>query len=165
LLYVSDTQINAVAPVELSPGSSVAVQISVDGTLLPDFRAVVDVAAPEVFQNSRGTVAINQDGTVNYATNPAPAGSYVAIWATGTGYFPASDGQMATAANQFCSEQLFFCSIYQSDGTPVTVYYSGAAPDSVTGVVQIDFQVTSSQTYYLSVDGISSRNFTVYSTQ
>lgn len=164
LLYVSETQINAVAPVELKPGSSVAVQITVNGVPLPDFRAVVDAAAPEVFQNSMGTVAINQDGTVNTAASPAPAGSYVAIWATGTGYFPAKDGQMATGANQFCSEQLFFCSIYQADGTPVSVYYSGAAPDSVTGVVQIDFEATSSQSYYLSVDGIASRNFTVYTT-
>ena len=161
LLYVSETQINAVAPVELTPGV-VALRITVNDAPLPDFRVLVDAAAPAVFQNSSGTVAVNQDGTLNSAANPAPVGSYVAIWATGTGYSPASDGRMATAANQFCTAQLLLCPVFQSDGTPVIVYYSGAAPDAPTGVVQIDFQVTASQSYYLSLDGVNSSYFTVY---
>jgi len=34
----------------------------------------------------------------------------------------------------------------------------------VNGVVQINFQVTASGAYYLSVDGISSEYFNVYTT-
>jgi uncharacterized protein (TIGR03437 family) len=165
LLYVSATQINAVAPVELTDGSAAELQIAQNGTPWPAFRVMVDIAAPQVFQNSNGSaVAINQDGTLNSKTNPAAVGSYVAIWATGTGYFPGNDGQVATAANEFCSVGGYCNVISVLDGNPVNLYYIGAAPDTVNGVVQIDFQVTESQGYYLSVNGISNDSFGVYTT-
>jgi uncharacterized protein (TIGR03437 family) len=172
LLYVSATQINAVAPIELTAGSAAELQIIEDGTPLPDFRVMVDIAAPGVFVNSDGSAAaINQDGSVNSKANPAPVGSYVSIWATGTGYFPGSDGQMATGANQFCDPGLLLCAVFQSDGipgsggTPVNVTYSGAAPGAVNGVVQINFQVPPpADGYYLSVDGINSNTFDIYTT-
>jgi uncharacterized protein (TIGR03437 family) len=173
LLYVSATQINTVAPVELTAGSSVELQVTENSTSLPAFRTQVDIAAPEVFHNPDGsTAAINQDGTVNSKSNPAKDSSYVSIWATGTGYFPGRDGQMAAGANQFCDPELLLCQVFQSDGIPfsagtaVNVSYTGAAPGTVNGVVQINFQVTASATfgYYLSVDGINSNTFGVYTT-
>jgi uncharacterized protein (TIGR03437 family) len=173
LLFVSETQINAVAPVELTAGSSVELQLAQNGLALPDFRMMVDIAAPAVFLNPDGSAAaINQDGTVNSKANPAPAGTYIAIWATGTGYFPGSDGQIATGANRYCSSELLLCQVFQADGipysegAPVNVSYTGAAPGTVSGVVQIDFQVTANGTsgYYLSVDGIDSAVFGVYTT-
>jgi uncharacterized protein (TIGR03437 family) len=165
LLYVSATQINAVAPLELTAGSAAELQIAQNGTPWPAFRVMVDIAAPQVFQNSDGSAAaINQDGTVNSKTNPAPVGSYVAVWATGTGYFPGSDGQMATGANQFCSLGGYCNVISVLDGNTANLYYIGAAPGTVNGVVQINFQVTASQGYYLSVNGISSDSFGVYTT-
>jgi uncharacterized protein (TIGR03437 family) len=165
LLYVSATQINAVAPLVLTAGSAAELQIAQNGTPWPAFRVMVDIAAPQVFQNSNGSaVAINQNGTLNSKTNPAPVGSYVAVWATGTGYFPGSDGQMATGANEFCSLGGYCNVISVLDGTAVNLYYIGAAPDTVNGVVQINFQVTASQSYYLSVNGLSSDPFGVYTT-
>ena len=166
LLYVSDTQINAVAPVELTAGSAVALQIAQSGAPLPDFRVMVDIAAPGVFLNPDGSAAaINQDGTVNSEANPAPVGSYVSIWATGTGYFPGSDGQLATGANEFCSLTASCNVVSLFDGSPANLYYIGAAPGMVNGVVQIDFQVTSPMYgYYLSVDGINSGIFGVSTT-
>ena len=47
LLYVSATQINAIAPVELTAQSSIELQVT--GATLPDFRVMVDIAAPGVF--------------------------------------------------------------------------------------------------------------------
>jgi uncharacterized protein (TIGR03437 family) len=173
LLYVSTTQINAVAPVELTAGSAVELQTSQDATPVLDLRVMVDIAAPGVFLNPDGSAAaINQDGTLNSQANPAPAGSYVSIWATGTGYFPGSDGQMATGPNEFCDPGLLYCPVFQSDGipfsagTPLNVSYTGAAPGTVNGVVQINFQVAASAPYgyYLSVDGINSNSFGVYAT-
>jgi len=158
LLYVSETQINVVAPVELTPGAT-AMQVALNGVYLLDFRVEIDRAAPEVF-----AVAINQDGTVNSQANPAKAGSYVSVWATGTGYFPASDGQMATDAAWFCSID-DYCQIVDDGGNPVEVSYIGAAPGTVNGVVQINFTVDSGFSgYYLSVDGISSDLFGIYAT-
>jgi uncharacterized protein (TIGR03437 family) len=165
LLYVSATQINAVAPLELTAGSAAELQIAQNGTPWPAFRVMVDIASPQVFQNSNGSaVAINQDGTLNSKTNPAAVGSYVAVWATGTGYFAGRDGQLATAANEFCSMAGYCNVISVLDGSAVNLYYIGAAPGTVNGVVQIDFQVTASQGYYLSVNGISSDSFGVYTT-
>ena len=171
LLYVSGAQINAVAPVELKAGTSVELQISQNGAPLPDFRVQVDIAAPQVFLHPDGSgAAINQDGTVNSKANPAPVGSYVAVWATGTGFFPGSDGQMATGALQFCAAAMSYCSMFQPDGIPgsatsVVVWYTGAAPGTVNGVVQIDFQVTSTAYgYYLSVNGVNSDVFGIYTT-
>ncbi len=173
LLYVSETQINAVAPVELTTGSSGELQLTQNNTPLPDFEVRVDTAAPGVFQSPNGgAAAINQDGTLNSQANPAPDGSYVSIWTTGTGFFPGSDGQMAAAADQFCTSGLLLCGILESSGipsaspTPVTVSYSGAAPGDVNGVVQINFQVSASAQfgYYLSVNGVNSNTFTIYTT-
>ena len=165
LLYVSATQINAVAPIELTAGSAVALRITQNGVPLPDFRVMDDIAAPAVFVNSDDSAAaINQDGTVNSQANPAPSGSYVSIWATGTGYSPGSDGQMATGPNEFCEPGLLYCPVFQYDGTPVNVSYTGAAPGEVNGVIQINFQVTGSQSYYLSVDGINSSIFVIHTT-
>jgi len=166
LLYVSDTQINAVAPVELTAGSSAELELAQNGAPVQDFRVQVDIGAPQVFRNPDGSAAaINQDGTVNSHSSPAKAGSYVAIWVTGTGYFPGSDGQMATGANQFCS-LAGYCEVFEVGGGQVNVSYTGAAPGMVNGVIQINFQVTSATGgYYLSVDGINSDIFAVYTTQ
>jgi len=172
LLYVSDTQINAVAPVKLPAGSSVELQLAQNGTPLPDFQVMVDIAAPAVFLNPDGTAAaLNQDGTVNSPANPAPSGSYVSIWATGTGYFPGSDGQLATGANQFCS-LVGYCEILQQNGSAANVSYIGSAPGMVNGVVQINFQVACvdcipnvqppAQAYSLSVNGLDSGVFSIY---
>lgn len=162
LLYVSATQINAVAPVELTPAASVTLQVTVGSTTLPEFRLMVDPADPAVFLSSAGAAAVNQDGTLNSPTSPAPAGSYVSIWATGTGYALSADGQQLTAANQYCDGILLLCPVYSIDGTLLTTAYSGAAPDMVTGAIQINFQVNSNSQYYISAGGTDSPVFTLY---
>ncbi|HTQ55148.1 MAG TPA: SBBP repeat-containing protein [Bryobacteraceae bacterium] len=140
LLYVSATQINAVAPVELTPE---AVTLALSAA--PDFRTMVVPADPQVFG-----VAINQDGTLNSQTNPAKPGSIVSVWATGSGYFPGNDGQSATAADEFCQSE-GYCAVFDDSGVQLATPYIGAAPDVVNGVIQINFQVSASQSYYLEV--------------
>jgi len=165
LLYVSETQINAVAPVKLTAGSPIELQVTRNSAPLPDFRVMVDIASPGVFQNPDGSAAaINQDGTVNSQANPAVVGSYVSVWATGTGYFPGSDGQMATGADEFCS-LVGYCEILNTSPgySAIIVPYIGAAPGTVNGVVQINFQVVCVACgFSLSVDGINSDSFGVY---
>jgi uncharacterized protein (TIGR03437 family) len=48
LLYVSDTLINAIVPLATQTGVA-RIRITINGTLLPDLRAYVDAAAPQVF--------------------------------------------------------------------------------------------------------------------
>jgi uncharacterized protein (TIGR03437 family) len=150
LLYVSATQINAVVPLKLSSTSLASfLTATTNGTSLTPLRLMVDVDNPKVFLRADGTVAaINQDGTPNTATNPAQAGSYVSIWATGVGGIPGlADGQMATTAqNSTC------CVIYDLFQNPYVIgpAYAGAAPGTVNGVMQVNFQPEAGHTYYLN---------------
>ena len=96
LLYVSDSQINAVAPQYLTGPARIRVNNV-------EFAASVLLADPQIFQTGDGVaIAINQDGSLNSPDRPAPAGSVIAIWATGVGAFPQlQDGKIATAAQDF----------------------------------------------------------------
>jgi uncharacterized protein (TIGR03437 family) len=158
LLYVSDTQINAVVPVAL-PNMPAALHVAVNSGALPDFRVVVDTAIPQVARNANGSAAaINQDGTVNSPNHPAPVGSFVSIWATGIGYAPGMDGQIQTSADSFCS-----CPIHNvATNQDVIPAYAGTAPGMVTGVVQINFQVPATGTFFtLDVNGGTSDAFSI----
>jgi len=159
LLYVSDTQINAVVPLVLVNLTPTAMRVTVNSGALPDFRVVVDTAIPQVARNADGSAAaINQDGTVNSPTHPAPAGSFVSIWATGIGYAPGMDGQIQTSANSFCS-----CPIHDvATNQDIIPAYAGNAPGMVTGVVQINFQAPATGTsFYLAVSGKASDVFSI----
>jgi uncharacterized protein (TIGR03437 family) len=141
LLYVSGTQINAVVPGALTPSSVAQVQVTAGGVQLPGFRVVVDTADPQVFRNADGSaIAINQDGSLNSAANPAPQQSVVTIWATGTGFvYGSTDGQEQSTAQSSCScsidEPLALNSIFPA--------YAGAAPGTVNGVTQVNFEIPS----------------------
>ena len=97
LLYVSDSQVNAVTPLFLS-GITAHVQVSFNGVDTADFAGTVLEAIPEIFQHGDGTAAaVNQDGSINSPEHPAPPGSIVAIWATGIGATPFGSGRMAAS--------------------------------------------------------------------
>ena len=137
LLYVSDSQVNAVTPLNL-PVATERVHVTFNGEDTTDFAATVVGASPEVFQRADGTAAaINQDGSVNSAEHPAPPGSVVAIWVTGIGATPYGfwqDGYLAGGPTDF-----WCCQVYV-DGYPADVLYGGAAPGIVAGVAQVNFQ-------------------------
>jgi len=162
LLYVSDTQINAVAPVELAAGSA-AVRVTLNSASSPDFRVMVDTAVPQVFRQVGGAaIVINENGALNSPSNPAKPGSYVTIWATGAGAFQGADGQMATAPQPLYCCEIHLIDIIGSYDNSLIISYEGAAPGTVNGVVQINFQIPSSFSstvaysyyyYYLAVRG------------
>jgi uncharacterized protein (TIGR03437 family) len=88
LLYVSASQINAIAPYEIASlvGQTVKVQVINSGTAGPAISDTVVATAPAMFNLGNNLAAvINQDGTVNGANNPAARGSYVSIYGTGEG--------------------------------------------------------------------------------
>ena len=146
LLYVSDSQINAVVPRGLL-SDSVRVRILSNGMTSPDFVASVISADPQIFQNPDGTAAaVNQDGSINSADNPAEAGSVVAIWATGAGLMDQSplDGRIAPSA-------YFFGCCEVAGGVGSSIIYEGAAPGMVAGVVQVNVGLGSDSRIQLSV--------------
>jgi uncharacterized protein (TIGR03437 family) len=86
LLYVQEGQINAVAPWSLVEGQTTEICSSLGGAKTNCLTRPVVKAAPGVFTvDGRHAAALNEDGTVNSAANPARPGSVVSIFATGLG--------------------------------------------------------------------------------
>jgi uncharacterized protein (TIGR03437 family) len=86
LLWVQNQQINAVAPWSLTPGQNTQVCVSYNNANTNCLTWPVAQVAPAVFTvDGLHAAAVNQDGTINSADNPAPVGSIVAVWATGLG--------------------------------------------------------------------------------
>ena len=87
LLYVSNSQINAVVPFEVFGKSSVDVVVEHHGVSSPAISVPLSDASPGIFavtQNGRGQGAVlNADNSVNSDGNPARKGSPVQIFATG----------------------------------------------------------------------------------
>jgi uncharacterized protein (TIGR03437 family) len=163
LLYVSDTQINAIVPLATQPGLA-RIRITINGARLPDFRAYVDTTAPQVFRNRDGTAAaLNQDGSINSLANPARVGTLVSVFATGAGTIQGVDGQRAAAALPGP-----FPAVRNFDDF-LTIDYSGAAPGLVTGVTQINFRLpipssspTFNPVFTLYAGGRNSEAFTIF---
>jgi uncharacterized protein (TIGR03437 family) len=87
LLFTSPTQINLLVPESIA-ASTVEFQINVNGITRARAVAAVAQAAPGVFTVAGGVgqaAALNEDGLLNSPSNPAPRGSIVTLFATGTG--------------------------------------------------------------------------------
>src|SRR5260370_29891715 len=88
IFYADTTQINALAPPNLSPNATTAVTVQAKGVTVAGFSSKVVSAMPGIFTVTGGTgqaAASNEDGTVNSAANPAPPGSIVVLYAAGQG--------------------------------------------------------------------------------
>jgi uncharacterized protein (TIGR03437 family) len=139
LLYVSSTQINAVVPWSVAGQS--AITVVVEGAAgSTSVNVAVATAAPGVFtQNATGTgqaIAVNQDGTMNSAANPAAAGSYVSVYFTGGGVTDppgltgsVNDDVVTTLAASFSATV---------GGVQGMVTFAGSAPGFVGGVNQMN---------------------------
>jgi uncharacterized protein (TIGR03437 family) len=153
LLYVSASQINAEvpSPIDWLQSGVADLQVVNNGTQLPDFHVAVTTSAFAAFTNGPPVTlpdigvplaATNQDGTVNSHNNPAKAGSYVSIWATGFGSVPGvtMQGALATAVSNYCVG----CQVSLSGSSPsVTerITYAGPSPGQIDGLMQINFMI------------------------
>jgi len=180
LLWVQDGQINVVAPWSLTPGDSTQVCVSNNQAQTNCLTWPVVQTAPGVFTvDGTYAAALNQDGTVNTATNPAQAGSVVSIFATGMGPINPSppDGSllepplpvdvlpMAVVYNAGCFF-VFYCTF-----TDPTVSYQGPASLEVAGLTQISFQApppitnsnaTSGGDFWLTTGDAQSNQFLIH---
>ena len=92
-------QINAVVPMELSINTSATFQVTNGTAVSPEYPAWIVATSTETF-----ATVINQDGTLNSQSNPAPGGSIVSLFATAwqSNFAPLADGQVATAMRDAC---------------------------------------------------------------
>jgi trimeric autotransporter adhesin len=123
LFYTSATQINALAPASLASGSTATVNVVVGATPVGGSSVSIAAASPGIFTaDATGqAAAVNQDGSLNSASNPAPRGSVISIYATGQGSGSAA-GSLTIG------------------GYNAAVLYAGSAP-GFPGLMQVNAQI------------------------
>ncbi len=143
LLYVSSGQINAIVP--FGADDLVDVSVSTAGQTSNAVRLRTTPVRIDVFTldaSGQGqAVVLNQDNTINSASNPAARGSTVQMWVTGAG--PTNplplDGAIARIDDR--SPLVHEVSVIVGSAEATRAVYAGAAPGMVTGVAQINFRI------------------------
>jgi len=134
ILFSNDRQINFLVPASLAGQTSTQIIVSNNGVAMAPFSVPLAVFSPGIFPGA----ILNQDNTVNSATNPAPGGTAVQIFGTGI----ASNG-VVTA---------------RIEGQTYTPEYAGIAP-GLTGVQQVNVRIPAGLTaskYLLQIcEGLS----------
>jgi len=145
LIYVSANQISAVVPYAVAGKALTRMWTAYKGQSFPYALLLLPVAeaAPALFtlnSSGRGPGAIlNQDGSLNSASNPAPPGSIVVLYATGEGQTEPGgvDGLLARAA---LPKPRLPVKV-RIGARDAEVLYAGAAPGLVAGVMQVNARV------------------------
>ncbi len=151
---------------EVTANSAATVRVTNGTAVTANYPVRIVGSAPHAYPT-----VINQDGTINSNSNPAPAGSIVTFYVTGFqfNFAPLADGQVATVANNDacfalesaqCSISAETVALFHagSASLPTTVVYAGAAPGIVAGVTQFNLQVGTPPTFpfnefFLTLDG------------
>jgi uncharacterized protein (TIGR03437 family) len=157
LLYVSPTQINLQLPA--GPTGVITIDVVSSGGSGAGTKLTVVAEAPGIL-TAGGTqgVILNQDYSLNSATNPAAAGSVIQIFATGLGATnpPLAAGLPANSKPPFNTTASPV--IVYIDGKSATVHFAGAAP-GFAGLFQINATVPAgtaagnSMTLQIQIDG------------
>ena len=146
LIYSSAGAVAAIVPYSVDGLSSAQVSVLYQGKTSRVTTLPVAPTAPGIFTaNSTGSgqaAALNQDGTLNSASNPAQVGSVITLYATGEGQTSPGgvDGKLATGSTLPMPVQTVNVTI---GGLPAVVNYAGAAPTLVAGLMQINVQIPS----------------------
>jgi uncharacterized protein (TIGR03437 family) len=141
LLYVQSQQINAFAPFTLT-GATTNLTVTYNGATIGSAPAPVVAQATSLFRLSplsTQLAAINQDGTVNGPSHPAPVGSVISLYATGCGQTQIP-GVAGTIFPDTASSLVTPVAVYVG-GMPADVLYAGAAPLEFAGIDQINVRI------------------------
>jgi uncharacterized protein (TIGR03437 family) len=152
LLSVSAQEIDLVAPFELTNKSSTTIQVQYQGV---KSNAVQVAVTPLVIQILE---VFNADGSVNSASNPATAGSGMALYLSGVGQSnpPSQDGQVNAAPLAAPSGSIPLL----SSGRTLPITFAGAAPGLAAGIFQVNF--TAPQQTLMNVNLSFGQNATLF---
>jgi len=137
-------QLAVVVPYEVAGKTTVEVQVENLVARTPAFSLPVQSAIPAFFtadSSGKGQlVAINPDNTLNSASNPAPRGSVVVLYATGFGALnPAiADGTIVSSRPL---PQLALPVHVTIAGQNADVLYAGPTPELVAGTIQVNVRI------------------------
>jgi uncharacterized protein (TIGR03437 family) len=144
ILYTSAGSTTVVAPFELAGKSQTDVRVFL-GTQASDVKQMaVTTAAPGLFTvgatgSGQGAI-LNQSATVNSDSLPAPKGSIVSVFLTGAGETDAA-GESGAIGSSDPLQRVIAPVTVTIGGQRATVLYSGAVPDSVQGLYQVNVEV------------------------
>jgi uncharacterized protein (TIGR03437 family) len=165
ILYVSSASVGFIVPYEISGFPTADIVVTYQGQALPTLTTPVAFTAPGVFTQARNgagaATALNQDGTLNTATNPAAKGSVVYLFTTGDGpHNP--PGQDGFVTNDILREPMFPVTA-TIGGQPATVLYAGTTPGFCEGVTLVEAVIPSGAAsgaapVVLTANGVSSTN-------
>jgi uncharacterized protein (TIGR03437 family) len=140
ILYVQTDQINAVVPFEVAATTAITLRSATQ--VFAEGRMDVFDAVPALFTSNasgKGQAAVlNQDGSVNSPSNPAPRGSIISVFMTGAGHMlpEQTDGVLSPLVPPFPMVAMgSSCNLGQ-------VLYAGAAPGLVAGAVQVNVEIS-----------------------
>ncbi len=145
MVYAVAGQVSAIVPFEVKSRTAIQYQYSAGGGVVSSNTVTMPVVAavPAIFAlNASGSgpgAILNQDSSLNSATNPATARSVIQIFGTGGGAVVggATDGAPAPIRLSPLATQL----TATIGGVNAPVQYAGSAPGLVNGVIQVNLQV------------------------
>jgi len=146
VLFASYGQVNAILPYSLQEGMRPKIQVESNGSVGNELAgSFVQRARIALFRTDNTAnppaAALNEDGTVNSARNPAKKGSRVMLFGTGGGpTVPASAAGEITPLELRPLQYGASARIAQS-GPMLTVEFAGAAPGLLAGVIQINVKL------------------------
>jgi uncharacterized protein (TIGR03437 family) len=127
------------------------VTVTYSGMTSNSLTVPVQATAPGIFaadgSGSGGGAILNQDYSLNVRLNPAARGSVIAIYLTGSGVTgpPSVDGAITGATPPFPAVVQPVTVTIGGVAAP-SIVYSGAAPESVEGLTQIDVVIPTTVT-------------------
>jgi uncharacterized protein (TIGR03437 family) len=145
LLYVSDDQINAIAPYALYTKDAASVAVRYMGVSSDEAPLQVSPSAPGVFSVSQAGAGpgaiLNQDLSVNTSANPATKGTYISVFAGGGGQStPQGIDGLLTAPGAF-PPLLLPVSVTIGGVAATDIQYAGPAPGFPNGALQVNVRI------------------------
>ncbi len=145
LLYSSANQVAAIVPYEVVPNTTASVSVNYGSQSLTT-TIPVQATTPGLFTvgslGSGQASAINQDGTINSASNPALIGSYISLYGTGAGQTnPAGIDGMIQSGSVLPQPLAQVAAIVGGPQTGAYVAYAGSGGGAVAGLLQVNVQI------------------------
>jgi uncharacterized protein (TIGR03437 family) len=144
MVYTTEKQLSAIVPYEVAGKTTTKVKVEYSNSQSDAIELAVAQTAPAVFtQNASGTglgAILNQDNSLNGATNAAQRNTIIQIFATGGGQTtpPGQTGKLTgTPLPQFPAGRV----TVRINNIDAPVVYSGAAPGLIQGLIQINARV------------------------
>jgi uncharacterized protein (TIGR03437 family) len=143
LIYTSSGQLSAIVPYSVSGKSTTQMVAELNGIKSEAITLPVASSSPGFFSvdfsGKNQVAALNEDGSVNSASNAAEPGKLIVLYGTGAGTFksnPVDGAVIGLPLPEFLSPLTL-----QIGGIDAELLYAGPAPGLVSGVFQINARI------------------------